>query len=192
MTYEKAQGESMDERMLIEAGPVLLANWTGSVLADWGPLDPECESPRQHTVVSRGPLSFPMLWDADDHGWIELDGHHEEPVLYFDLHCVECRDRIRNCIADVELLRSGEGRRPPPPSSNGTRFFYNYDIEAWQLSTDEYAHAVQTYAPPPCAGTANVEIGGLESIDPHDDTRLPDKSRKADALALAAIAREVL
>lgn len=158
-----------DPRLLVPATPALLKGWCGPVVYDG-----------EQTVTYDG-LVFRDVYGNG--GWWPVDG---VLAVLLDISCAECRDRI------VRVLGGALGM------PTGIPLEFSADEDGWCLIAADLrgpecvgAMAVWDRAGHP-AGCCHRPVPELADIDPLEATRLPDGSHLADALALAAIAREVL
>jgi hypothetical protein len=154
----------VDERLLVTCTRKLLEGWTG-------PVHGLVHNGVPVRAVSIGDFSGDgraMLW-TDVGDWLMFPGD-----LSLDLSRAECRDRVLR--AAVQRVANDGAPRPylqcPTFSCCGP---------AWILDTDSSSHTT----PFKWYDSADLQI------DPNDNTRLPDGSRLVDALALAAVWREV-
>ncbi len=167
----------MDERLLVTCTRALLEGWCGPV----------------HGLVFDGvPVRAVCIGDFDADGdvylWTEV-GDVEVPPgeLSLDLSRAECRDRVvRALVATYRPARSActapdwywcdDGNDAPPEPE-------------WTLN--QGADLLRWYVPGPARSDHEVSVPALGAVDPGDGARLPDGSCLADALALAAVWREV-
>lgn len=154
-----------DGRLLVPATQALLDDWCGPVLVDGLP-----SITNLGEVLWRGPgQGEPRWWYWENPDRVELD-----------LRFAECRDRVcRVLIAS---------RRPVMRAHHGARFRPGVTRGIWVLHGDQSES--ETFA---ASGLGSwTGVPALADLDPTDDTRLPDGSRLVDALALAAITRELM
>jgi hypothetical protein len=171
----------MDERLLIPATPELLDGWCGPVVVE-------------HS-------SGRWLWDGEDECLVDADGELHTPDMYgdrdgvvlgvgtadvralmLDLARAECRDRVARVLADAAVGPGGH--------TSGSEWGCQWGRHgggSWLLN----GVGDLRFADEPGSDDA-IHVPALADLDPNDDTRLPDGSRLVDALALAAVAREVL
>jgi hypothetical protein len=169
----------MSDPLLIPASPALLDGWVGPVLVDDGSGD---LLPCVHLGVAHE-------WE----GWValgELGTRPGQPVVdalqrpisdvFLDLRRAEVRDRCARVVAPL--------------------VFDDLDAEDVILSA---CGGPGQFAVSPMFGMGisicTVKVGDrwrgreeCDHLDPMDDTRLPDGSRRVDALALAAVVRQVV
>lgn len=164
----------MDDRLLIKATPELLEGWCGPVrvpdpawrsAAVWGPSeDPDCPG----CWLTWAPFLGLQQWIADQ--------------IRLDLSRAECRDRVVRVLA-------WECRYVPEGA-----WWWNIGDGRWSLRAPlGGGKGYVTFRSPgsPEPSEARPEVSALADLDPTDNTRLPDGSRLVDALALAAVWREV-
>lgn len=170
----------MDDRLLVPATHSLLDGWCGPVRTPKG-----AEVSIGRVDIEDGPFGPVLaaltvrLSDGVEH-WLDLRN------IALDLSRAECRDRVARVLA--AQLRGDRVPTAIAPewtphlrtrSAAGGLGHVN-DGGWWHLWIGGYRRFD--------AGA----IDALSALDPHDDARLPDGSRLVDALALAAVAREVL
>lgn len=152
----------MDSRLLVPASTALLDGWCGPVVLH-----------RTRLVsVDVDDDGYALVWPQGQ--WISCD------VLFLNLSQAEARDRVARVLA----ARFGV------PTAHGVMVRFE-----WESDDDDQPSAnlniiglgaeFSSHYWTPCG------VRALAGIDPDDDTRLPDGSRLVDALALAAVAREV-
>jgi hypothetical protein len=123
-----------------------------------------------------------MLWTATGL-WLV---HPSEASL--DLSRAECRDRVARAIAAIY--------RPARAACTAPDWYWCDDgVDAsrldpeWMLS--QGVDLLRWYVPGPARSSHEVSVPALGALDPGDGARLSDGSRLVDALALAAVWREV-
>lgn len=150
--------------LLIEATPELLDNWCGPVTVKWsdGTGRPDWE-----TAVRDGQYAFI--------GWMNLDEIAKAGgAIYLDLRRTECRDRVARVLnGGARPARLGFTKLDGGRLDVGDR---SWMPDCWDDG--------RCYFPEP-------GVPALADLVDHDDTRLSDGSRLVDALALAAVWREV-
>lgn len=157
----------MDERLLLSVTPELLDGWCGPVVFRWDHNGPK----RAHMVSWDGDL-------YDDCGLVE-DQEEYRQGLHLDLARAECRDRVARVLfgcPDYAVTDDDPGM----DGVSGPRGLW--------LWADGRVYCSDARA---AAYFRGQHLPTMPS-DWRDDTRLPDGSRLVDALALAAVAREVL
>ena len=167
----------MDERLLAPCARALLDGWTGPV----------------HGYVHAGvPCRAICTGDTTDDGRILLSTEKGDALelpadLSLDLSLAECRDRVVRALVATY--------RPKRSACTAPDWFWSdggYDdpsVPEWTLS--QGADLLRWYAPGAARIIHEVSVPALGALDPGDDARLPDGSRLVDALALAAVWREV-
>lgn len=122
-------------------------------------------------------------WYQSGVAWTEGGEWLEPFAIYLDLSLPECRDRVARVLARVVGLECGSTApiwwgEPPDPewalSNDSSRYFI--PDERWGRL---YHHDRVTLVP------------SLADIDPSDGARLPDGSRRVDALALKLVCEHV-
>lgn len=169
-----------DERLLAPCTRALLEGWTGPV---------------HITQIRPAPAVCIGEFRADGlvHLWAETGDAVVRPEsLSLDLSRTECRDRVARVLAGLLL-------RGIPP--NGDGFSWRADFGGWQLRSHNAnwwagfgADTSRWFGADEGNRTGrhpSRSVPTLRTLDPHDDTRLPDGSRLVEALALAAVWREV-
>ncbi len=160
----------MDERLLVTCTRGLLENWTGPV----------------HGLVQMGvPARAVCTGDFDDRGRVYLwtdggDASVRPDEVSLDLSRAECRDRVVRVLASrvPGCNRVGEPHVVQLPRGMSRLYFGAHGV----------ALSVQWSSDP---ALSDWHVPALAALDPNDDTRLADASRLVDALALAAVWREV-
>lgn len=169
----------------VTATPDLLDGWTGQALL-------QTQGARWvEGVVLDGDHAAHFVGGSVYRDSIELDLIRR---IRLDLSRAECRDRVCRVLA-ARLLRE------VPANGDG----YSWRMEpvscSWELQTHNRNWMARFAAD--TSGWFAVDEGNrtgrfpsrsvpaLADLDPDDDTRLPDGSRRVDALALAACWREV-
>lgn len=156
--------------LLLRATPALLDGWCGPVV--WNSF--------AATHCIDGLLLSTDGMADDAHGWWGS--------IYLDLTRAECRDRVARVVA------AQNGMTPDA----AVCWYYSSVLGGWLLHSrrpflrlcDEREQSVAYCAEPDFAAWGRWPA--LATLDPHDDTRLPDGSRRVDAMALLLVAREVL
>lgn len=162
-----------DPRLLLPATRELLEGWCGPGLLDNEPVlvdgDNGCVIRLDGTPLDYDTSYLPVVFDA----YMRSRG-----TLRLDLSRAECRDRVARVVA--------AGRWPMQVQSTALRWGTRIPEErAWVLGGAwVYTSCVEE--------PDEVLVTALADLDPTDDTRLSDGSRLVDALALAAVARQVL
>lgn len=157
-----------DAPLLLQATEALLAGWCG-----------------------------PVVWDGeeamlfDDGYLVQRDGgkpypagYPELPDLRLDLARATVRDRVARVVFGTPSLPRC-WRAHSAGYAKGVAFQMGRgEGGVWYEGGDWWdggqGHSPKRFCP------------ALAALDPHDDTRLPDGSSRVDALALLAVAREVL
>lgn len=144
-------------------GDPLLIRATAALLDGWtGPI----------TVILQ---CGEVLRGAVDHGRVHLGRtvweNADKPVTYLDLARAECRDRV------CRVLFGGPGSPRLDPQLVARRMTLHTEGRAMAVSRRDWEW--------------ELEVPALADI-PIDDTRLPDGSRRVDALALAAAWRQAV
>ena len=160
----------MDERLLVPATRALVDGWCGPVVVD-----------------GRATVTW---WDNGASSvWVETtpdgDGYWLIAAIAsaaLDLSRAECRDRVARVVAGLALApRAG---LVDSCTAHTWEWAPAMDQRRWTLSGNGGGRGWEHF------GLKSVPA--LADLDPNDDTRLPDGSRLVDALALAAVARQVL
>ena len=99
-------------------------------------------------------------------------------LLYLDLTLKQCRDCVDGVVGEKLAGSRGVGV-----------LFYSPGTGGWSMAFSAGHLGVHFSPDGPHDG---IHVPALADLDPHDDTRLPDGSSRVDALALLAVAREVL
>lgn len=164
---------SPDPRLLVPATRALLDGWCGPVDASGNPAA--------------------LLWGWDESAlvaWLGLGvgSLRQVPMstLSLDLSRAECRDRVARVVAEkVGLLRMGA-----KPVCTAPDFTTRFDLPHWTMAGPQFGNggggSSLTWIP------SEGFCDELAYLNPNNDTRLSDGSRLMDALALAAVARQVL
>ena len=193
----------MDADLLLPVAscPGILDGWCGPVVVEtvtgW----------REAAVVG----DYIVLVTDRGRAFVEVAGAAVEPYIYIDLSRAECRDRVARLMAirfdlppGVAWLTLRAGRREDRWPVYGKRDDGGIVIGCRPEVIP--THAVLSTRPD--TGRTSIVLGGwqvpyktrdffeavvpaLADLDPNDDTRLPDGSRRVDALALRAVAMEV-
>lgn len=151
----------IDERLLLQATPALLDGWCGPVEVDG-----------RETVVDRGRVLDFADWEpAEDF----IAG------VWLDLSRAECRDRVARVVAAVLGV---------PLAERGALWMHQ-GAGIWGLFCGSRSFLFKGKPDRRFSPNNPTWVKNLDSLDPEDDTRLPDGSRLVDALALAIVAREV-
>ena len=168
----------MDADLLlpVAACPGILDGWCGPVwMGGW-------------TVALAGTGIVRGIGDAAWGQCMDTGAYRTAPVpdVHLDLSRAECRDRVDRYI--IGRISGGD--------VGGCRPEFTADEDGWAMLWCDLCDPArggmavwdrQGYgAGHP--GTPNVHA--LADLDPNDDTRLPDGSRRVDALALRAVAME--
>lgn len=161
----------MGSDLLIEATPELLQGWTGPVLADDAP-----------AIADNGEVLVTGKW----WWWGNF-------TIRLDLSRAEVRDRVARCLAAVEGIEPGgcwdwtggpnwalwcrapKGQHAGSPAIDSYRRAYVPEVTKEMRRTMERHDIGRLYRAVPA----------LADLDPSSDERLPDGSRRVDALALA-------
>lgn len=166
----------MDSRLLIEATPALLSGWAGPVVFTRGGGTPGVVvgTTRLGSTGEWVPL---VWWLPDDDGLGEAKPSHVSS-LSLDLSRAECRDRVARAAAphvfgdilasDILLTACMVPGRTIGPLVMGMSITTVHEGERWR------------------------HVEACADLDPLDETRLHDGSRRVDALALLHVARTVL
>ena len=165
-----------DPRLLVQATPELLDGWCGPVLLEtqglgWVP-----------GVVLDGVAAI-----LSEHGECKaVDALDDRKLahVHLDLSRAECRDRIDRAI--MAALDMPPNMRPE----------FTADEDGWSMLVGDLRDpAVGEMAvwdrEGRAAGCCKIGAPGLAHVNPLDRALLPDGSRRADALARAAIWRAV-
>ncbi len=167
-----------DDRLLIPCTRALLEGWTGPV----------------HGYVSGGlPTRAVCIGDFDANGdvylWTEVGSDPVPPSsLSLDLSRAECRDRVARVLVATY--------RPARSACTAPDWYWCDDGDDGPQAEPEWtlnqgADLLRWYVPGPARSDHEVSVPALGAVDPGDGARLPDGSRIVDALALAAVWREV-
>ena len=181
--------------LLLEAPPALLDGWCGPVVYRAGGRTPGVVV---GTCEHKGTRVFRVWWEspAHPHG----TGHPTHPsALLLDLSRAECRDRVARVVAAVMrldtangvqyLLRSGEPQDAPGfIEACGGRIFVTASLDEGTMASPLDPWLMASSEP----DEPWLTVPALATLDPNDNTRLPDGSRRVDALALLHVARTVL
>lgn len=162
---------TIDNELLIPATPELLEGWCGPIVV----LDHEgwCEVPMEAALY--GLRGFAVTC------WCHLNGVPCERLDIVDLAHVRLdlsRAEVRDRVARVIIRQSG----PRLASQGGSNVLFCPNRPSSVRGFTSVPHP---------DGSGPGVIPALAALDPHDDTRLPDGSRRVDALALAAVWRAV-
>jgi len=168
----------VDERLLVTCTRALLEGWCG-------PVHGLVHNGVPVRAVSIGDFTGDgraMLW-TDVGDWLMFPGD-----LSLDLSRAECRDRVLRVLALAAMgARARAGTAAPDwywcDDVDGT------DVPEWTPS--QGGDLLRWYLPTAPASDHEVHVPSLAVLNPNDDTRLPDGGRLVDALALAAVWREV-
>jgi len=183
-----------DPRLIAPATAAVLDGWCGPVVADAGADDRDGLVDGVCLGASEHPRGF-LVW----HDW---GGVGSERIPWEDLRLDFSRAEVRDRVARVlSALAGAPGALAPwwmgrdtftrgpldfvltRPGSWHDRDDTGCTIDAWVRGrAPMHAHERACLV---------VEVPALADLDPSDDTRLPDGSRLVDALALAAVYREV-
>lgn len=152
-----------DPRLLVPATPALLDGWCGPVW--WS-----------HRTIALAGVNDGELWGLC---W-DTGAFRTVPIaeVHLDLSRAECRDRVARVLA------------PPGLGAIAPRLVCEaaHTGGIWLVFLDEEGGSVMLGDDRPARWPWPVDL----DRHPTDDTELPDGSRLVDALALAAVAREVL
>lgn len=166
----------MDSRLLVPATPALLEGWCGPVLAH------VYDKPEPCVLIGPSVLELDDGTEVMDYALHVVDGETFDtaPVddIALDLSRAECRDRVARVLA------------PPGLGAIAPRLVCEvaHTGGIWLVFLDEEGGNVVLDDEQPARWPWPVDL----DRHPTDDTELPDGSRLVDALALAAVAREVL
>lgn len=158
----------MDERLLIPATRALVEEWCGPVVT---------------RATHYGGAWAPWVVVNAGGGTVTVASSSDAATVtvgdvFLDLSRAECRDRVARVLADIRGIAIRWTTAP--------RFRYGYSKSAG-LDGPEQA-VFWDYR----GDSGHPEVPGFSGLNPNDDTRLPDGSRLVDALAIAAVARQVL
>lgn len=163
--------------LLLPATPELLDGWCGPVVLRVDEHDAEVVVVTYRPDTNMVGISYKRQPYIEGQ-WAPLD------CILLDLSRAECRDRVARVLAavvyDADLVLT-----------TAPRFFCAWTRDRkWCMDAEVVRHARDGSRSGGCAGGEWWK--SLADLDPHDDTRLPDGSRLVDALALHAVALEVL
>ena len=145
----------------VAACPGILDGWCGPVV-----VETQGTGWREAAVVG----DYIVLFSGRGQAYVEVAGAAADPHICLDLSRAECRDRVARWLAP------DAGAPPGWTLYNGVGGTW---FGGWASPADAGAWAKRVPIVP-----------ALARLDPNDDTRLPDGSRRVDALALRAVAVE--
>lgn len=173
-----------DDRLLIPATRALLDGWCGPVEYECalGWLPGVWDHGLGCVLTERGPQEVSCAC----HRWA-LEAH-----VRLDASRAEVRDRVVRVVAETlaDPARDIVAPQFEPQQDPDVRepVYLAEWVILWGSTLVRWFVARRAADD----GNAVVELPALAALDPNDDTRLPDRSRLVDALALVAVAREVL